>query len=85
MSESKVFDNNFDFMCDYSMIMLGANRGKWTVFLRNKLTSLVEAFKMPISEKGGLFNIEEQRLMSWEEIATDYTFVDDTSCTHESK
>ena len=82
MNKSKVFDNNYDFMYDYSMIMLGKNLGKWTVFLKNKTTSLVELFKVPISEKGGLFNAEEQRLVSWEELAADYTFIDDTPCKH---
>ena len=82
MNKSKVFDNNYDFMYDYSMIMLGKNHGKWTVFLKNKTTSLVELFKVPISEKGGLFSTEEQRLVSWEELAADYTFIDDTPCKH---
>lgn len=82
MNRSKVFDNNYDFMRDYSMIMLGENHGKWTVFLKNKTTSRVEPFKVPISEKGGLFNAEEQRLVSWEELAADYTFIDDTPCKH---
>lgn len=82
MNRSKVFDNNYGFMCDYSMIMLGENHGKWTVFLKNKTTSRVELFKVPISEKGGLFNTEEQRLVSWEELAADYTFIDGTPCKH---
>ena len=64
MSKSKAFDNNYDFMCDYTAAMLGKNQGKWTVFLKSKTTSLMEVFKMPISEKGGLFNVEEQRLIS---------------------
>lgn len=82
MNRSKVFDNNYDFMYDYSMIMLGKNYGNWTVFLKNKTTSLVEFLNVPISEKGGLFNTEEQRLVSWEELAADYTFIDDTPCKH---
>ena len=82
MNRSKVFDNNYDFMYDYSMIMLGKNHGNWTVFLKNKATSLVEFLNVPISEKGGLFNPEEQRLVSWEELAADYTFIDDTPCKH---
>ena len=80
MSKAKAFDNNHDFILDYTAAMLGANRGRWTVFLKNRLTSLVEAFRVPVSEKGGLFNIEEQRLISWEELASDYTFIDGTSC-----
>lgn len=82
MSGSKVFDNNYDFIHDYVMNVLGESRDKWTVLLKNKLTSLVEAFKVPISEEGGLFSEEAQRLMSWEELAADYTFVDGTPCKH---
>ena len=43
MSRSKVFDNNYDFMHDYSIATLGENRGKWRVILKNKSTSLAEA------------------------------------------
>lgn len=84
MSRPKAFDNNYDFMCDYTAAMLGKNQSKWTVFLKNRTTSLMEVFKMPISEEGGLFNVEEQRLMSWEELAADYTFIDNTPCKSRS-
>ena len=80
MNRFKVFDNNYDFMRDYSIATLGENRGKWTVILKNKSTSLAEAFIVPISEEGGLRSTEDYRLTSWEELATDYTFADDTPC-----
>lgn len=79
MSKSRSFNNNYDFMIGYSATTSGV------VFLKNKTTSLLEIFAMPASEKGGLINIKRLRLIDWEELATDYTFVDDTPCTHESK
>ena len=85
MSRSKVFDNNYDFMRDYSMIMLGENHGKWTVFLKNKTTSVVEVFKLPISEKRGLLSVKEKRLIRWEELVADYTFIDGTPCKSKSR
>ena len=80
MSRSKVFDNNYDFMRDYSIATLGENRGRWTALLKNKSTSLVEAFKVPISEEGGLLALEDYQFVSWERLASDYTFVDGTPC-----
>lgn len=80
MSRSKAFDNIYDFMIGYTAAMLGENRGEWVVFLKNKATSLVEALRMPMFVEGGLLSTEEQRLISWEEIASNYTFVDGTPC-----
>ena len=80
MSRSKVFNNNYDFMHDYSIATLGENRGKWRVILKNKSTSLAEAFAVPASEEGGLRSLEDYRFTSWEELADNYTFIDDTPC-----
>ena len=80
MSRSKVFNNNYDFMHDYSIITLGENRGKWRVILKNKSTSLAEAFMVPVSEEGGLRSLEDYQFISWEELADNYTFIDDTPC-----
>ena len=81
MSGSKVFNNNYDFMRDYSVATLGENRGKWRVILKNKSTSLMEAFIVPASEEGGLRSLEDYQFVSWEELAANYTFIDDTPCT----
>lgn len=81
MSGSKVFNNNYDFMRGYSVATLGENRGKWRVILKNKSTSLAEAFMVPASEEGGLRNLEDYQFVSWEELAANYTFIDDTPCT----
>ena len=81
MSRSKVFNNNYDFMHGYSVAMLGENRGKWRVILKNRSTSLVEAFTVPASEEGGLRSLEDYQFVSWEELAANYTFIDDTPCT----
>ena len=81
MSGSKVFNNNYDFMHDYSIVTLGESRGKWRVILKNKLTSLAEAFIVPAAEEGGLRSLEDYQFVSWEELAANYTFIDDTSCT----
>lgn len=85
MNRSKVFDNNHDFIHDYLMNVLGESRDKWiplvtTVPLRNKTTSQVEFLDPPASEEGGLFSVEEHRIISWEELAANYTFIDDTPC-----
>lgn len=80
MSGSKVFNNNYDFMHDYSIATLGENRGKWRVILKNKLTSLAEAFIVPASEEGGLRSLEDYQFVSWEALASDYTFIDGTPC-----
>ena len=80
MSRSKVFSNNYDFMRDYSIATLGENRGKWRVILKNKSTSLAEAFIVPASEEGGLRSLEDYQFVSWEVLARDYTFIDDTPC-----
>ena len=80
MSRSKVFDNNYDFMRDYSIATLGENRGRWTALLKNKSTSLIEAFKVPISEEGGLLALEDCQIVSWERLAAEYTFVDGAPC-----
>ena len=80
MSGSKVFNNNYDFMHDYSIATLGENRGKWRVILKNKSTSLAEAFMVPASEEGGLRSLEDYQFVSWEVLASDYTFIDDTPC-----
>ena len=80
MSRSKVFNNNYDFMHDYSIATLGENRGKWRVILKNKSTSLAEAFMVPVSEEGGLRSLEDYQFISWEELADNYTFIDGTSC-----
>ena len=80
MSGSKVFNSNYDFMHDYSTATLGENRGKWRVCLKNKSTSLVEAFMVPASEEGGLRSLEDYQFVSWEELAGNYTFIDDTPC-----
>ena len=80
MSRSKAFDNNYDFMHDYSIATLGENRGKWRVILENKSTSLAEAFMVPASEEGGLRSLEDYQFVSWEELADNYTFIDDTPC-----
>lgn len=85
MSSSKLFDNNYDFLCNYLAVMLGNNRGKGTVFLKNKTTSQVEVFKLPISEKGGLLSVKGMRLICWEDLAAGYTFVDGTSCRSRSR
>ena len=87
MSRSKVFDNNYDFIHDYLMNVLGESRDKWiplvtAVPLRNRTTSQVEILDLPASEEGGLFNVEERRLISWEELAASYTFIDGTPCKH---
>ena len=74
MSRSRAFDNNHDFMIGYSATTSGV------VFLKNKTTSLLEIFAMPVTEKGGLINIKRRRLIDWEELAADYTFVNDTPC-----
>lgn len=74
MSRSKAFNNNHDFMIGYSATTSGV------VFLKNKITSLLEIFVMPVTEKGGLINIKRRRLIDWEELAADYTFVNDTPC-----
>lgn len=81
MSGSKVFNNNYDFMRGYSVVTLGENRGKWRVILKNRSTSLVEAFMVPASEEGGLRSLEDYQFVSWEELAANYTFIDDTPCT----
>ena len=81
MNRSKVFNNNYDFMRDYSVVTLGENRGKWRVILMNKSTSLAEAFIVPASEEGGLRSLEDYQFVSWEELADNYTFIDDTPCT----
>lgn len=81
MSGSKVFNNNYDFMRGYSVATLGENRGKWRVILMNKSTSLAEAFIVPASEEGGLRSLEDYQFVSWEELADNYTFIDDTPCT----
>ena len=80
MSRSKVFNNNYDFMRGYSVATLGENRGKWRVILMNKSTSLAEAFIVPASEEGGLRSLEDYQFVSWEELAANYTFIDDTPC-----
>ena len=80
MSGSKVFNNNYDFMRGYSVATLGENRGKWRVILMNKSTSLAEAFIVPASEEGGLRSLEDYQFVSWEELAANYTFIDDTPC-----
>ena len=80
MSRSKACDNNYNFMHDYSIATLGENRGKWRVCLKNKSTSLVEAFMVPASEEGGLRSLEDYQFVSWEELAGNYTFIDDTPC-----
>ena len=80
MSRSKAFNNNYDFMHDYSIATLGENRGKWRVILKNKSTLLVEAFMVPASEEGGLRSLEDYQFISWEVLASDYTFIDDTPC-----
>ena len=80
MSESEVFNNNYDFMRGYSAATLGENRGKWRVILMNKSTSLAEAFIVPASEEGGLRSLEDYQFVSWEELAANYTFIDDTPC-----
>ena len=80
MSRSKVFNNNYDFMHDYSIATLGENRGKWRVILKNKSTSLAEAFMVPAAEEGGLRSLEDYQFVSWEELADNYTFIDDTPC-----
>lgn len=87
MRESKAFDNNYDFIHDYLMNVLGESRNKWiplvtAVLLRNRTTSQVEILDPPASEEGGLFNVEERRLISWEELATNYTFIDGAPCKH---
>lgn len=81
MSGSKVFNNNYDFMRGYSVATLGENRGKWRVILKNKSTTLAEAFTVPASEEGGLRSLEDYQFVSWEELAANYTFIDDTPCT----
>lgn len=80
MSRSKVFNNNYDFMRGYSVATLGENRGKWRVILKNKSTTLAEAFIVPASEEGGLRSLEDYQFVSWEELAANYTFIDDTPC-----
>ena len=80
MSRSKAFNNNYDFMHDYSTATLGEKRGKWRVCMTNKSTSLTEAFMVPASEEGGLRSLEDYQFVSWEELATNYTFADDTPC-----
>ena len=80
MSRSKVFDNNYDFMHDYSTATLGENRGKWRVCLKNKSTSLLEAFMVPAAEEGGLRSLEDYHFVSREELAGNYTLIDDTPC-----
>ena len=50
------------------------------MILKNKSTSLAEAFMVPVSEEGGLRSLEDYRFTSWEEIADNYTFIDDTPC-----
>ena len=80
MSRSKAFNNNYDFMRDYSIATLGENRGKWRVILKNKSTSLAEAFMVPAAEEGGLRSLEDYQFVSWEELAANYTFTDDTPC-----
>ena len=87
MRESKAFDNNYDFIHDYLMNALGESRDKWiplvtAVLLRNRATSQVEILDPPASEEGGLFNVEERRLISWEELAASYTFIDGAPCKH---
>ena len=81
MSRSEVFNINYDFMHGYSTATLGENRGKWRVILKNKSTSLAEAFMVPASEEGGLRSLEDYQFVSWEELAANYTFIDDTPCT----
>lgn len=85
MSKSKLFENNYDFLVNYLAAMLGYNRGKRTVFLKSKTTSVVEVFKLPISEKRGLLHVKEKRLIRWEELAADYTFIDGTPCKSRSR
>ena len=80
MGKSKAFNNNYDFMRDYSVVTLGENRGKWRVILKNKSTSLMEAFIVPASEEGGLRSLEDYQFVGWEELAANYTFIDDTPC-----
>ena len=80
MSRSKAFNNNYDFMHDYSIATLRENRGKWRVILKNKSTSLAEAFMVPAAEEGGLRSLEDYQFVSWEELAGNYTFIDDTPC-----
>lgn len=74
MSRPRAFDNNHDFMIGYSAATSGV------VFLKNKTTSLLEIFVMPVSEKGGLINIKRRRLIDWEELAANYTFVNAAPC-----
>ena len=50
------------------------------MILKNKSTSLAEAFMVPTSEEGGLRGLEDYQFVSWEELATNYTFADDTPC-----
>ena len=50
------------------------------MILKNKSTSLAEAFIVPASEEGGLRSLEDYRFTSWEELADNYTFIDDTPC-----
>ena len=65
-------------MRGYSVATLGENRGKWRVILKNKSTTLAEAFIVPASEEGGLRSLEDYQFVSWEELAANYTFIDDT-------
>ena len=78
MSGSKVFNNNYDFMHGYSVATLRENRGKWRAILKNRSTSLVEAFMVPASEGGGSRSLEDYQFVSWEELAANYTFIADT-------
>ena len=80
MGGSKVFSNNYDFMHDYSIVTRGENRGKWRVMLKIESTALAEAFMVPASEEGGLRSLEDYQFVSWEELAGNYTFIDDTPC-----
>ena len=50
------------------------------MILKNKSTSLTEAFMVPASEEGGLRSLEDYQFVSWEELAGNYTFIDDTPC-----